>query len=103
MLLTLLTAVTSITIFTIAVITAKHAKAGLDGYAAAIIIGSSLAIGNAWMFYKLGGILADLTSSYSETQQEWLGRAFCLFALLWALVAAILTNLVTSMVMQLVS
>jgi hypothetical protein len=55
------------------------------------------------MFYKLAGILADLTRTYSETRQEWYGRAFYFFALLWLLVGAILTSLATSAVMRLVA
>jgi hypothetical protein len=103
MLFTLMTAITSVSFFAGAMAAAKYAKVGLGGYVLAIIIGLSLAIGNAWMFYKLGGILADRTISYSETQQEWLGRAFYLFALLWLVVASILGNLVTSAVMRLVA
>jgi hypothetical protein len=136
MLFTLLTAMTSVVFFTIAVAAAKHAKAGLGGYALAIIIGLSLAIGNAWGLYKMAEILDDLPAilglneskgftvsssplsplfsskpriaddlpySYSETQKEWLGRAFCLLVLLWGLVGAFLTNLVTSAVMRLVA
>lgn len=102
-LLELLTAMTSIAFFASAVAAAKYAKAGIGGYALAIIIGSSLAICNAWMFYKLGEVLANLTSAYSETRQEWYGRAFYLFALLWGLIGAILISLVMSAVMRLVA
>jgi len=102
-LLELLSAMTSAAIFGGAVAPAIHAKAGIGGYALAIIIGSSLALCNAWMFYKLGGVLADLTSSYSETRQEWYGLVFCLFGLLWLLVGAVLTSLVTSVLMHLVT
>jgi len=101
-LLELLTAMTSAAFFGSALATATHANAGIGGYALAIIIGSSLAICNACMFYKLGGILADLTWAYSKTRQEWYGRVFCLFGLLWLLVGAILTSLVTSALMRLV-
>jgi len=48
MLWTLLTDITSVMLFTQAVVAAKVAKAGPGGYALAIIIGSSLAIGNAY-------------------------------------------------------
>lgn len=99
----LMTAVTSAGILGCAVAAAKYAKAGLGGYVLAIIIGSSLAICNAWGMYKILDIIADLTSSYSETQQEWLGRAFWLLILLWVLVAAFLADLVTSAVMRLVA
>src|SRR5262245_10112826 len=102
-LLELLTAMTSVAFFASAVATAIHAKAGVGGYALTIIIGLSLAICNAWMCYKLGGILADLSSAYSETRQEWYGRAFCLFGLLWLLVGAVLTSIATSTLMRLVT
>jgi hypothetical protein len=102
-LLELLTAVTFAAFFASAVATAKGAKAGIGGYALAIIIGLSLAICSAWVFYKPGGILANLTRAYSEKRQEWYGCAFFLFALLWLVVGAILTSLVTSAVMRLVA
>jgi di/tricarboxylate transporter len=82
MLWTLLTAMTSVAFFATAVATAKHAKAGLGGYAVAIIIGSLLAIGNAWGMYKVADIIAGLPISYSETREEWLGRAIFLLVLL---------------------
>lgn len=94
---------TSVAFFASAVATAKHANPGIGGYTLATIIGLSLAIANAWMFYKLGGILASLTSAYSETRQEWYGRAFYVFALLWLVVGAILTSLMTSAAMRLVT
>lgn len=99
-LLELLTAMTSVAFFASSIATARYANPGIGGYTLATIIGLSLAISNAWMFYKLGGILANLTSTYSETKQEWCGRAFYLFALLWLVVGTILTSLATSAAIQ---
>lgn len=100
-LMELLMPLTFVAFLTSAVATAKHAKAGIGGYALAIIIASSLAICNAGMFFKLGDTLANRTRAYSETRQEWYGRAFFLFALLWLVVGAIFTSLVTSEVIRL--
>lgn len=99
----LLTVITSVSFFAIAIVAAKGAKAGFGGYALAIIIGSSLAIGNAWGMYKIMDILADRTSSHSEKQEGWLDYAFWLLVLLWAVVGAFLTDLVTSAAMRLVA
>jgi hypothetical protein len=86
--------------FTNAVVAAKNAKAGFGGYALAIIIGSSLAIGNAWGMDKLLVILADRACSSSETRQERLGRATCLLVLLWGIVGAVLTFLAPSAIQR---
>lgn len=102
MLLILMAAITSASFFGGALAAAIHAKAGLSGYTLATIIGLSLAICNALMIYKLGGILADRTISYSETQQEWFGRAFYVFSLLWLVIAAVIGNLVTAAAMRLI-
>jgi len=102
MLWTLLTGITSAMCFSQAVVAAKVAKAGLGGYALAIIIGSAIAIGNAYGLDKILVILPD-HSSYSEKRQEWLGGAICLLVLLWGIVGAILTFWVTTAVMRLVA
>jgi hypothetical protein len=102
MLLTLLTGTSSATFFAAAVVAARHAKAGLGGYALAIIIGLFLAVCNAWILYKLGDILAGLTRSHSEAQQNRWGRAAFVAMVLWLPVAAFLGDWVASAAMRLV-
>lgn len=82
---------------------AKQAKYGFIGYSLAITVGLLLATCNAFGFNKVVEILAHYTSSYSETQQRWLGDAFVLVVLLWLPVAAFLGYLVTSAILRLVA
>ncbi len=102
-LLELTATMTSVAFFASAVATAKHTNAGLGGYIVAIIIGSLLAIANAWGLYKIVRILADLPISLTRKQEEWFGVAFWLLVLLWGLVGAILAGWVTSAILQLVA
>jgi hypothetical protein len=95
MLLTLLAATSSVTFLISAVLAARHANAPLGDYVVAIVIGLLLAACNAWMVYKAGGILADLTKSWSQSRQEWAGRAFFLVMLLWIPFAAFFGDWVT--------
>ena len=103
MLWTLLSAITSVAFFTSAILAAKQTKAGIVGYILAVIIGSSLAICNAWGLNKVVDILADLPNSYSETQEDWIGRVICILVLLWGVIGAVLTGLATSAVMRLIA
>ena len=80
----------------------RSAESGMKGYALAIIIGLALVACNVFMFNKLGEFLADRTSIYTETQQDWIGFAFCIFALLWMIVAAIVGGGITSTILRLV-
>jgi hypothetical protein len=100
MLLTLLTAASSVTFFVSAVLAVRHANASLGDYVVAIIIGLLLAACNAWVLYKSGDILANLTSSCSNSRQEWCGRGFFLAMMLWIPFAAFLGNWVTLSVIR---
>jgi len=100
MLLTLLAAVSSVTFLASAVLAAKNTHAAIGGYVLAIIIGLLLAACNAWVVYKAGERVANLTSSSSQSRQEWFGRAFFLAILLWLPLAAFLGNWVALAVMR---
>jgi hypothetical protein len=90
MLLTLLAAVSSVTFLASAVLAAKNTHAAIGGYVLAIIIGLLLAACNAWVVYKAGEHVANLTSSSS----------FFLAILLWLPLAAFLGNWVALVVMR---
>jgi hypothetical protein len=100
MLLTLLTALSSATFFGSAVLAAIHEHATLGGYVLAIVIGLLLAACNAWIVYKAGDVVADLTSSCSKPRQKWCGRVFFLVILLWIPLAAFLGDWTTSAVIR---
>lgn len=88
MLLTLLTATASLTLFASAFLAARHAQAAPSGYLLATVIGLLLAVCNAWGEYRIADRLANLTGSWSQSQQDWWGRAFSVVMLLWLPIAA---------------
>ena len=98
----LLNAMTSLMFFIGAMLAVRQVKTGFTGYSLAIAISLFLATCNAWVFDKVVDTLAHYTGSYTETQQEWCGRAFLLLILLWAPTAACLGKLVTTAVLRLV-
>jgi hypothetical protein len=102
MLWTLLTTISSATFIVGAMISAKHARAGLGGYAFAIAIGLLLGACSAWALYAVGDAVADRSKRYSESVQEWCFRALYLAAAVWIPFAAFLGNWVTSVAMRFV-
>ena len=103
MLLTLLMAVSSATFLLSAVLAANHEHARSGGYVLAIVAGILLAGCNGWILYRAADELANLTTSSSESLQEWWGRAFFLIVLLWVPVAAFLGDWVSSTLIRLVA
>jgi hypothetical protein len=101
MLLILLAASSSVTFFVSAVLAARHANATRGDYVLAIITGLVLALCNAWVVYKAGETLANVTSSCSKSRQEWCGRGFFLAMVLWMPLAAFFGNWVTAAAMRL--
>lgn len=96
MLLTLLAAGSSLTVLTSAVLAAGRARAGLGGYIIACSIGFAMAALNGWAVYKVGGLLALRSRSWSTTRQEWSGRVFTFVMVVWLPFAAFLGDQVAS-------
>jgi hypothetical protein len=100
MLLTLLAVLSSTTMLVGAVLAAKLGHAQLGGYLLAIIIGLPLAAFNLWMVHKVGFLLANVTRSRSEPEQNWFGKAFSLAFLLWAACAGFVGFWAASVMMR---
>lgn len=65
MLWALLALTSSATLFVSAIIAAHDAKAGVGGYALAVVIGALAGTCNAWAVYKGGWLVADYSQRYS--------------------------------------
>jgi hypothetical protein len=59
-----------------AALAAKHEHATLGTYLWVIVAALLLAGCNAWIIYTAVYVLAKLTASWSESQQEFIGLAF---------------------------
>ena len=106
MLFELLALTSSVMFLVSSVASAKHASAGVGGYALAAGIGLALGLCNEWAMRKLGRAASDYSRKYSEKLRissiEWRLRALYLAAFVWIAVAALLGDRVASVAIRLV-
>jgi succinate dehydrogenase hydrophobic anchor subunit len=98
MLITLLAILSSTALLTCAMSAANVEHVGPGGYLLAAAIGLFLAVLNFWMIRKVARLLADSTSSLSQSLQEWVGKAFFLLCLIWIVCTGAIGFWVTSAV-----
>ena len=98
--LTLLAAAGSFTFFVTAIVAARQAHATFAGYTIAALIGTALAVGNAWLTYKIVQLLARRTENWPARSQNWSGGIFLVLFVLWLPCANFIGDFVTKTVFR---
>jgi hypothetical protein len=99
----LMAALSSVTLLTCAVSAANIKHAGVGGYLLVTIIALPLAVSNIWVVHKAAGLVAGLTCSLSGPSQEWVGKAFILVWLIYAVCTGVIGSWAASAALRLVT
>lgn len=79
---------------------ARNTKTGLIGYAIAIGIGLALGGSFTWTLWTVGKRVASTMQGYQEAQQKLYSGAVLLAVVAWLLIAVLVTDSLTSLVMR---
>lgn len=89
-LVNLMAVMSSVSLLVAAVSAANGAHVGLGGYLFVAIIALILAASNLWIVHKAVCFLASLTRSFSERQQDWIGKGFFPVYCIWAICTGVI-------------
>jgi hypothetical protein len=86
-----------------AIASAKHAKAGLAGYASVMGLGLALGLFSAWAMWAGGEALGVRIERQPESRQEWYFGALYFVAIVWIIITGVLGTWLSSLVLRLVA